>query len=126
MLTALAWALVSLSAPADSATVCRTGAVEMILGGSGAAPCPSVAGRPAGHSPSDPASARRIPPAQQVVRDSERRRILESELQQELAELARIHLTSDPADRAALIRVQDNIAALNRELAMVADPQLGR
>lgn len=123
----LAWPAVAFAADAASATICQSGGVEMILGGSTNRPCQ----HPAGASPRRPTvrqddSGHQIPRSQQLTRDQERVRILEAELQQELAGLARLQRTGHVRDAAALVRVQDNIAALNRELAGAASQQVSR
>jgi hypothetical protein len=112
--------------PASAAepTVCRTGGVEMILGGSAASPCQTPARAPSTR-PSPAHGTLQVSTRLQAARDDERRRILASELQQELAGLARLQAAA-PDDAPARLRVKDNIAALQRELAGTPGQAPGR
>jgi hypothetical protein len=122
-----------LAAPANcvaanvaSAAVCKSGAVEMIVGGKTSGQCDTA---PDGRSQrvlARPETNHLIPRDQQLARDQDRKRILKSELERELAGLARLQRSSGPQDHPAIVRIQDNIAALNRELALVASQQARR
>lgn len=120
LITAAAVALSVLApiAGAQAAAVCRSGRVELILGGlAPAADCPApAAARPPRPAIAVAASAHseRIAPEVQRERDSERRRILEDELRHEQQALVQQQQRSDAE---ALGRTRANIAALQGELS---------
>ena len=106
---------------ASAMSVCQSGAVEMIVGGS----APTACSRPAGVStPSTTAPLRgvavagreRVDAAAQRDRDSDRRRILESEWQREQGSLADLLRQGASADGAQLARTRANLQALRAEL----------
>lgn len=106
---------------ASAMSVCQSGAVEMIVGGS----APTACSRPAGVStPSATAPVRgvavagreRVDASAQRERDSDRRRILESEWQREQGSLADLLRQGASADGAQLARTRANLQALRAEL----------
>lgn len=89
----------------------------MIVGGVGSAPpncslAPSLATAPA--SPPKAAAANRV---RLNEGESDRRRILEQELQHEQSVLASLLKQGPSADSATLARTHSNLAALRQELA---------
>lgn len=109
-------ALFSGAASAETPLVCREGKVEMIIGGAqpanacgtGRAAQPST-GRAAVNSV-------RVSDVEQRQRDSDRRAILETELQRERQTLAEQLRPGSGVDEAAVNRTRSNLAALQREL----------
>lgn len=104
----------------DGMRVCRSGSVEMIVGGVGSAPsncplAPSLAPAPA--SAPKAAAANRV---RLNEGESERRRILEQELQHEQSVLNALLKQGSNADSATLARTHSNLAALRQELARAA------
>lgn len=106
---------------ASAMSVCQSGAVEMIVGGS----APTACSPPAGVSAlsSNPplrgvavAGRERVDAAAQRERDSDRRRILESEWQREQGSLADLLRQGASADGAQLARTRANLQALRAEL----------
>lgn len=106
-----------------AALVCRSGNVEMIIGGTQAAnacgnatraPVPS-AGRTA-TSPMATIASARVSDVEQRQRDQDRRAILEGELQRERQTLAEQTRPGSGIDEAAVNRTRSNLAALQREL----------
>lgn len=109
----------------DGLRVCRSGSVEMIVGGASAAPTncssPRTGVTRVSTAPAD-SGAQRHPVASVRLDEGaiDRRRILETELQRELTrsdELARQSHT--PENVAALTRSRADVAALRQELARV-------
>ncbi|HEX5684678.1 MAG TPA: hypothetical protein VFY73_11665 [Ideonella sp.] len=100
----------------EGVRICRSGSVEMIVGGatSPAASC-------AAPGPTTPiANASRGASGHRVRLDeggAERRSILEEELSREQAVLNSLLKAGPAADSAMLARTQSNIAALRQELA---------
>lgn len=114
----------ALAQKAEGLSVCRTGTVEMIVGGVAAAPssCSPRTGA-ARASPALAEAGAQHRPVVSVRLDEgadDRRRILEAELQRELSrsnDLAR--QSNTPEGAAALTRSRADVAALRQELARV-------
>lgn len=97
-------------------SACRTGRVEMIVGGAAeSADCAN--GRTAA-TPATTGREARVDAGAQRVRDDDRRAILQQEVARERDELSRLaSAPSSEANRLALERTRTNLAALQRELS---------
>lgn len=113
-------------ASVDSATprICRSGPVEMIIGGASNGADASCIAAPAGaadgRGPKAIDTNARVTPALQRARDDERLAILQDELAKEQARMRALEVAkagNDPERAALLARTRNDIDALHHEIA---------
>jgi hypothetical protein len=104
--------------------ICRTGPVEMIVGGASRGADGACVGTPAGAADRRDANSAdtraRVAPAAQRERDAERLAILQDELAKEQARMRTLDAakaSDDPDGAARRVRTRDDIDALQHEIA---------